>query len=434
MFDSLKKKFSDFVNSLKNEKEDTDQKGQGGKVVENQIAEQREEVRKGAQEENVQEEAKPEGRKGQEIEKETAAGEAHEEKRTGGVEEETGTHAENAAEIAESRQEGNSEEAKKPDLKEYAKNRERREERIIKPRLSFVTKLKKAVFKTIEIKDSDVEKLLEELKISLVQSDVNYSVAEKIVDSIRRNIVGAKISSDDLENGINSILKNSIMEILNRNPGVDVLEGARGKIARGEKPYKILFIGPNGAGKTTTIGKMARMFLTNNMSCVLSASDTFRAAAIEQTAYHANKLGVSVIKGIYGADPSSIAFDAVAYARAKGIDVVLIDSAGRQETNKNLIEEVKKMHRIAKPDLTVFVGESIAGNALLDQVRTFDQSVKLDGIILTKLDCDAKGGNSLSILSETTIPVLFFGVGEAYNALIPYRPELIIENIFSSSQ
>jgi len=140
-------------------------------------------------------------------------------------------------------------------------------------------------------------------------------------------------------------------------------------------------------------------------------------------------LGITVIKSTYGADPASIAFDAIAYAKAHGADVVLIDSAGRQETNKSLINEVQKMVRIAKPDLTVFVGESTAGNRIAEQIKEFNKFVKIDGIILTKLDCDAKGGGALSISHTTGIPILFFGVGEDYNALMPYSPSYIVDAI-----
>ena len=156
------------------------------------------------------------------------------------------------------------------------------------------------------------------------------------------------------------------------------------------------------------MAKLANMFIKNSFSVVLSASDTFRAAAIEQTAIHAERLHIGVIKGKYGSDPASVAFDAVAHAKAHHINVVLIDSAGRQETNKSLMEEIKKIVRITNPDIKIFVGESITGNSLLEQVSEFNKTVGLDGVILTKLDCDAKGGNTLSILSETSVPVLFF--------------------------
>ena len=181
------------------------------------------------------------------------------------------------------------------------------------------------------------------------------------------------------------------------------------------------------------MAKIAYNFKKNGITCVLSASDTFRAAAIEQTEHHANKVGVPVIKSTYGADPASIAFDAIAYAKARGIHAVLIDSAGRQETNKNLINEMQKMVRVAKPDLTIFVGESIAGNQLSEQIKEFNKFMSIDGIILTKLDADAKGGNAISIAHVTGIPLLYLGTGESYDALVPYTPDFIVNAILPNN-
>jgi fused signal recognition particle receptor len=302
-----------------------------------------------------------------------------------------------------------------------------------KPRLSTATRIKGAIFRSVTIRDKDVDDLLEKFKLSLLEADVNYEVAEKLIGSIRTKLVGASVESKDISNYINRAVSDSLYEILNKGSGVVITEAVQAKRQSNELPFRILFLGPNGSGKTTTMAKVANMLIKNGISCVFSASDTFRAAAIEQTVHHANKLGINVIKSGYGADPASVAFDAIAYAKAHGIDVVLIDSAGRQETNKSLIEEIKKMVRIAKPDLKIFIGEGIAGNALLDQVKQFDAAVKVDGIILTKLDCDTKGGNTISILSETQIPILFFGVGEAYDDLIEYQPEFIIRNIVGNN-
>ncbi len=212
-------------------------------------------------------------------------------------------------------------------------------------------------------------------------------------------------------------------------PKEQLVDMVKSKLQNGMKPVSIMFLGPNGTGKTTTMAKIAHLLKKNGISSVFSASDTFRAAAIEQISIHGEKLGTEVIKGEYGADPASIAFDAIAHAKSKGIACVLIDTAGRQETNKSLVEELKKIARVNKPDLVLFVGESIAGNALLEQVKEFNEAIKIDGIILTKLDCDAKGGNTLSILSETTIPVLFFGIGENYKDLIPFDANFIVSNI-----
>lgn len=298
-----------------------------------------------------------------------------------------------------------------------------------KAKVSVGTKLKGILLREVKVSQGDIEPFIEQLKYALLQSDVNYEACEKIINNIQKNLVARPIKSMNIEEEITDIIRNSILEILNRGSDIDLVKVASEGKGKGAIPFKILFVGPNGAGKTTTMAKVAHMLKESGMSCVMSASDTFRAAAIEQTVYHANKLGINVIKGAYGADPASVAFDAIAHAKAHHIDVVLIDSAGRQETNKSLMEEVKKIVRIAKPDLKIFVGEGIAGNTLLNQVREFKDAVGLDGVILTKLDCDAKGGNTLSVLSETSVPVLYFGIGERYSDLKKYEPEFIINNI-----
>lgn len=225
-------------------------------------------------------------------------------------------------------------------------------------------------------------------------------------------------------------VRESMLSLLsNTKKGIDLEATIQDRIRGNEVPVKVLFLGPNGTGKTTTIAKIAYMLKHDGISCVISASDTFRAAAIEQTEHHANKVGVPVVKSTYGADPASVAFDAIAHAKSHGINVVLIDSAGRQETNKNLINEVQKIVRVAKPDITIFVAESTAGSALVNQIREFTNVAKIDGIILTKLDCDAKGGNALSIAKETGIPILFFGTGESYTSLIKFDPQFLVDNI-----
>ncbi len=285
----------------------------------------------------------------------------------------------------------------------------------------------------VKISEKDADPFIESLKMGLLQSDVNYDVTERITDNIRRNLVGREVSSRNISADIRDGIRESILGVLSSRSKIQIIDKVKEKAAAGQLPYRILFVGPNGAGKTTTMAKVASMLLSNGISCVLSASDTFRAAAIEQTAYHAGKLGINVIKGTYGADPASVAFDAIAHAKAHNIMVVLIDSAGRQETNKSLIEELKKMARVTAPDMKIFIGESISGNALLDQVKAINEAVSLDGIILTKLDVDSKGGNTLSILSDTTIPILYFGTGEKYTDIMPYDPQFIVDNILPNN-
>ena len=287
------------------------------------------------------------------------------------------------------------------------------------------SKLRGLISRKIKIKEKDINELLDELEISLLESDVNIEVASSLKNEITELLVGKEIAKGTLEDEIKEAIKQALIKTMDHPNKFDLIE----KVKQGKKPYKILFIGPNGAGKTTTIAKVSRLLEDNNLSSVLSASDTFRAAAIEQISIHGGRLDKKVIKGKYGADPAAIAYDAVNYAKAHNIDAVLIDSAGRQETNKNLIDELRKIGRVIEPDLTIYVGESIAGHAVVTQIKEFNEAVKIDGVILSKLDCDAKGGSAISIPYATDIPVIYVGVGQDYEDLIPFSASQIAEEI-----
>lgn len=312
---------------------------------------------------------------------------------------------------------------------------EKAEEKKQEPiKLSLGTKLKSVFVREITLNESEVDSFLEDLRVSLLESDVSYDTTEDFINSLRENLHSTKIDARNIQKSLIEQVRKSLFEVLGKSgKGIEVNSFIKDRISTGKLPVKILFLGPNGTGKTTTMAKLAYSFKKSGFTSVLSASDTFRAAAIEQTEHHANKVGVPVIKSKYGADPASIAFDAIAYAKAHNLQIVLIDSAGRQETNKNLITEMQKMVRIAQPDLIVFVGESTAGNQLSEQIKEFNKFIKIDGIILTKLDCDAKGGNAISIANVTGIPLLFLGTGESYDALVPYTPEFIVDAIVPSN-
>ena len=308
------------------------------------------------------------------------------------------------------------------------KEKEKEKPRQKKVSLSIMSQLKSVLSSEVELAEADVSGVLDEFEMELLESDVAFAVAGQIKEDLRSQLVGRKISKGKLKEEIARVFFESILSIMAENKGAPILE--RVQLAQDSaKPIKIMFIGPNGSGKTTTIAKIANMLLKSKYSVAIAAADTFRAAAIEQMEIHGKRLGVRVIAGKYGADPTSVAFDAVNYAKAHKIDVVLIDTAGRQETNTNLLSELKKMARVINPDIKVYVGESIAGNSVIEQVGAFNKELKLDGVILTKLDCDAKGGTVISISKVTRVPVLYVTTGQGYDDIEEFDEEKIARNI-----
>jgi len=277
--------------------------------------------------------------------------------------------------------------------------------------------------------EEKLESTLSELNLLLISNDVAIETADIICSKINNSLkdlpVGVFSSKRKIlfEN-----LKNIVSEILTPEKEIDVISDIRSKNANG-LPYVILFLGVNGTGKTTTIAKFAHFLKKNGISSVMAAADTFRAAAIEQLSYHAEKVGIRIIKHEYKSDPASVAFDAIQHAKAKNVEVVLIDTAGRQVTNKNLMIEMQKIVRVAQPDLIVFVGDSLAGNDALNQAKEFNKHVGIDVNILTKIDADAKGGAALSITYETKKPIIFIGMGQGYDDLIPFNKEFFISSI-----
>jgi len=294
----------------------------------------------------------------------------------------------------------------------------------VKPTL--LTKLKGLVMLEVVIKEGDVKNVIDDFELQLLEADVALPVAEFIKDDLRKKMIGKNIKYSDLDRFVKESITQTLFDLL-KQESFDIVSFIRSK----KKPVKILFLGPNGHGKTTTIAKFVHMLQKNGFSCVISASDTFRAAAIEQTMEHAEKLGVTAIKHQYGADPTAVAFDAVKHAEAKGVDVVLIDTAGRQETDRNLIEQLKKISRVVNPDLKLFVVEGIVGNAVVEQVTQFNAAIPLNGVILTKIDCDSKGGTAISIKKATGIPVLYLGVGQGYDDLVPFTTDYIVSRLMT---
>ena len=287
---------------------------------------------------------------------------------------------------------------------------------------SFLHKLKEKVV-TKKINNAKFEEIFWDMEVVLLENNMAIGVIEKIKEDLKEDLVNKPIRRNKIEETILSSLKNSIEEVLSSDP-IDLLKKIKEK-----KPYVICFVGVNGSGKTTTIAKMAKLLLDNNKKVVLAASDTFRAAAIDQLQIHADNLGIKMIKHDYGSDPAAVAFDAIRYAQAKELDVVLIDTAGRLHSNANLVDEMKKIIRISNPDLKLFVGEAITGNDCVEQAEKFNEAIEIDGIILSKADIDEKGGASISVSYVTKKPILYIGTGQEYNDLKPFDKQEIIKSL-----
>jgi fused signal recognition particle receptor len=292
-------------------------------------------------------------------------------------------------------------------------------------KLGILGTVKSIITREVEINEGDVKEMLESLELELMEADVDMGVAEGITQELRGKLIGSKISKGKLHAFVSGSIKDTLVDVLTNEKSFDIVE----RTEASEKPIKIMFIGINGAGKTTTIAKVAKLLMNNKKKVVFAAADTFRAAAIEQMSVHADRLGVKVIKRDYGSDPTSVAYDAVNYAKAHAMDAVLIDTAGRQDTNISLINEMKKMRRVINPDITIYIGESIAGNAMIEQISAFNREVGVDAVILTKLDCDPKGGTMLSISRATGIPIIYVGVGQKYEDLERFDPFAIASRI-----
>jgi len=291
---------------------------------------------------------------------------------------------------------------------------------------------KKGFFKRItekittkKISESQFDDLFWDLELAMLENNVAVEVIEKIKADLKKDLTEKPVPRSKIEETVISSLKNSVSELFDVEQ-IDLLAKLKEK-----KPLVICFVGINGSGKTTSIAKVANMFLKNTASVVLAAADTFRAAAIDQLQLHADKLGVKLIKHDYGADAAAVAFDAVKHAEAKDRDVVLIDTAGRLHSDHNLVEEMKKIVRVSKPDLILFVGESITGNDCTEQAQKFDEAVGIDGIILSKADVDEKGGAAISVSYVTKKPILYMGVGQEYDDLEPFDKDKILDSLFS---
>ncbi len=315
-------------------------------------------------------------------------------------------------------------EIKKPVKKIIKVKEEETEEEETK---GFFKKIGEKISK-IKISEREFGVYGEELEMLLLENNVALEVAEKIVQDLKERIVGKEFLKKEAEEEIKDSFKDIIRKILIAPP--DLIGEIREKSAdQSREPYIILFCGINGSGKTTTIAKIAEHLKSKKISCVLAAADTFRAASIEQLKEHADRIGVKVISHEYGSDPAAVGFDAIKYAKKNFINCVLIDTAGRMHTQKNLLKEMEKIAKVCKPDKKIFVGESITGNDAIEQVRSFDWAIGIDGIVLTKADIDEKGGTALSVGYVTKKPILYLGTGQAYDKIEPFDKERFIQRL-----
>ena len=278
-----------------------------------------------------------------------------------------------------------------------------------------------------KIKEESLDDLLWELEIALLEADVALPVVEEIKEGVKENLMGKKYSRDHtLEEVVELSIKDAVKNVLKLNEfDFDAW------FKEQKRPVPIMFVGINGTGKTTAIAKIANRLMKEGNTVVLAAGDTFRAGAIEQLTIHADKLGCKIVKHSQDADPAAVAYDAIEHARAKMKDAVLIDTAGRMQTNNNLIDEMKKIVRVAKPALKIFVGDSLAGNDAVEQARAFDAAIGVDAIILTKIDADSKGGAALSIAHTIGKPIAFVCNGQEYDDIIKFNAEWMLDRLFS---
>ncbi|AEM73232.1 signal recognition particle-docking protein FtsY [Caldicellulosiruptor acetigenus] len=301
--------------------------------------------------------------------------------------------------------------------------------------MGFFDRLKEGLSKTKKNFTEKVESLLksfkqvddelfEELEEVLVLSDVGVKTSQKIIENLKEKVKKEKISATE---AVKELLKEEMLSIIN-------LEN---KLSE-KYPLIILMVGVNGVGKTTSIGKIANLLKSNGKKVLIAAADTFRAAAAEQLEIWAKRVGCDIIKHVEGSDPAAVVFDGIQAMRARKADVLIVDTAGRLHTKKNLIEELKKIDRVINQQMpeaskeTLLVIDATTGQNALNQAKEFDQAVNISGIVLTKLDGTAKGGIIISICDELKIPVKFVGVGEKIDDLQYFNAKEFVDALFEN--
>jgi fused signal recognition particle receptor len=298
-----------------------------------------------------------------------------------------------------------------------------REETPAAPDLSLASRVK--VFLTereLVITEKDVKEALDDLEMVLLESDVALPVTDAIIGHVRTNLIGKhRKIGDPVDLLVTSTLRSALLDVLGK--GFDLVSYIKSR----ERPVKILFVGVNGTGKTTTVAKIGAYLKKQGFSVVIGAGDTFRAGAIEQIDIHAERLGIKIIQHQQGADPSAVLFDAIQYATAHAIDVILADTAGRFHNKANLMSQLNKIRRVMKPDLIVYVDEAVAGNDAVVRAEEFEKTVGADAVVLTKADMDFRGGAAISITHTIGKPLMFLGTGQGYDDIMPFQPENVVD-------
>ena len=280
------------------------------------------------------------------------------------------------------------------------------------------------------LRESVLDDVLQDLQMGLLEADVALPVAEELTRMVRESLAGKRIDKNfKIDEAIQLAFRAAVKQVLDEQTF-----SLKDAIDSKNSTYVIMFVGINGTGKTTVIAKLADRLQKHGYTVVLAAADTFRAGAIEQLTIHADRLGCKIIKHQAGGDPAAVAYDAVEHAKARKRGVVLIDTAGRMQTNTNLMDEMKKIKRVAKPDLVVFVGDSLAGSDAVEQARRFHEAVGIDAVVLTKIDADAKGGAALSIAKTVGRPIAYVSYGQEYDEFGKFDSDWMVSRIFGDKQ
>ncbi len=280
-----------------------------------------------------------------------------------------------------------------------------------------------------ELEESDVDPILQELEMGLIECDVAFDVSAGLTQYLKEQLLGHQVKKKNIDTFIEDKMEEYLLSIFEEANDIDLIETIENCKKEG-KPCLVELLGFNGSGKTTTAARLGKMLKDKGYNVVFAAGDTFRAAAVEQLSIHGENLGIKVIKNEYGSDAAAIVYDAVEHAKAKNVDVILADTAGRSHANTNLMDELKKISRVNNPDLKILVIDSLTGNDALDQAESFHEAVGVDAVILTKMDVNEKGGAALSVVHSIKTPILYIGTGQDYEDLESFNREKFVKGLF----